>query len=87
MVDGRLDTNRMGRPLAEDTIPLSPAGMVDRVDLGEACYQALIHPMDGCQVYYPLAGLGSSRLFDTEKLRRELNWHPVYTFSHLERPI
>ncbi len=86
VVDGGLDRNRMDEPLAADTVPLSPAGMVDYRDLGEACYLALLHQRPGAEIYYPVAGPGCDDHFDAARLRRDLGWRPVYTFDHLAPP-
>jgi nucleoside-diphosphate-sugar epimerase len=85
VVDGATDTNRMNIPLAKDTIPLSPAGMVDRNDLGEACYLALQHPEISCEIFYPVSGPDCERYFDIQPLIRRLGWQPVYSFDHLAR--
>ena len=83
VVDGEAGCNRYGQPLLQDTIPLSPAGMVDRVDLGEACCLALLHPEFICEIFYPTAGPGCERYFDVQPLIEKLGWQPKHTFPHL----
>jgi nucleoside-diphosphate-sugar epimerase len=87
VVDGAADRNRWDRPLAEDTVLLSPAGMVDRLDLGEACYLALQHPEISCEIFYPAAGPGCERYFDVQTLIDRLGWNPTYRFPHLARNV
>ena len=85
VVDGPTSRNRYGVSLTEDTHPLSPAGLVCRYDLGEACHLALEHSDIQYDVFYPVAGPMSERYFDVEHIQRELGWQPRYTFQDLAR--
>ena len=83
VVDGPLGLNRLGQPLSEDRIPLSPTGMVCRYDLAEAVCLALQHPDLHFAIYYPVAGPDCERYFDVETLEQDLGWRPRYTFRDL----
>ncbi|MCC7352632.1 MAG: NAD(P)-dependent oxidoreductase [Anaerolineae bacterium] len=83
IVDGARFCTRFGTPLTEDTHPLTPTGLVDRYDLGEACHLALQRPGITYDVFYPVAGPEAERFFDVAHIRRELGWQPRYTFQEL----
>jgi len=83
IVDGAKSCTRFGTPLAEDTHPLTPTGLVDRYDLGEACHLALRRPDLVYDVFYPVAGPEAERFFDVAHIRQELGWRPRYTFREL----
>ena len=85
VVDGPTCRNRYGVSLTEDTHPLSPAGLVCRYDLGEACRLALDRPDIRYDVFYPVAGPRSEHYFDVEHIQRELGWQPHHTFEELAR--
>jgi nucleoside-diphosphate-sugar epimerase len=85
VVDGPRHLTKYGTPLEAMEFFFSPTGMVDRYDLGLACHMALQRPDITYDVFYPVAGPEPERYFDVEHLRKELRWHPRYTFAHLVR--